>query len=212
MGSSLENFLNRNKACKEAKEWVQAAKITSFAQMWDQCKDPAWMLWGLEHAGHWEGPTRLTRRWTHQCLLNVNEFLSDPRSRRALKVLEAYAGGGSSTAELADAYAAASAAVKTRTTADGYARRATPHFHATRAVARALSQRDDDWTTWANESTAYAAMAAAQKETGGTGSDSKPAEACRQCLIANRQKQADILRSVFSADVGALLDNLEQLD
>jgi hypothetical protein len=194
--------LSRHNACADAKVWILNNRITTFAQVWQQSPEPAWMLWGLHHAGHEEAPSRLARKWVHQCLLLVSEHLSDPRSLRALKVLEEYAAGSSSEAEMQDALAAATAAVDARTSADAFAQRASPHFYATRAVAASLALPDSEWSTWANEATAYAATAAAQNST----------EVHYQTLLDHRQKQASVLRTVFSTNVAGLLANLEHLN
>jgi hypothetical protein len=201
MATKLENCLKRNKACIEAQNWIHDKGITTIAQVWEQSPEPAWMLWGLEYAGHEEGSSRQVRKWVHHCLLLVYNYLGDPRCQRALKVLEAYAAGGSTGAEMEDALASAGAAASARASADADARRASPHFHATRAVVAGLAFPDNQWAKWANEATAYAAMAAAQN---GGGVD-------REALVDHRRKQADALRSVFSGDITGLIANLEDL-
>jgi hypothetical protein len=200
MPSKVENFVNRINACDQAKTWVKDNGITTFQQGLSLCPDPGWLLAAAAQAGYKEPAARRARKWIYQCLLLVQNYLQDQPSASVLKVLENYANGGSTPAELANALATANTAAKARFQADGVARRASAEFHATRALASALSWADNDWNKSAHAASVFAATAPAQK----------PTRIDRSVVIAQRQKQADIFRSVFAPEAAGLIANLEQ--
>src|SRR5262245_17258153 len=112
--NKVEALLNRMNACREAKDWVQSLTVTTFEQGWRTCPEPAWLLQAIGYAGYEEAGSRRARKWVCQCLMLVHDYLHDPRSQRALTVLDAYSGGGSSADELTDALASAQGALDTR--------------------------------------------------------------------------------------------------
>jgi hypothetical protein len=202
MANTFEKLLNRINACVDTKEWAKNTSITSIKQGWDLCPEPGWMLVGLASAGYQEATDRRARRWVHQCLLLVQGHLKDTRSLQALKVLENYSKGTGSPQDVASACADAQAAVDAQIKADAAARRASQEFHAARAVASSLGWSDPEWLKHANEATFYSATAVAQQPDGTVD---------RTKLIGQRQKQADLLRSLFAPDIAGLIANLERV-
>jgi hypothetical protein len=202
MASSFEQFLNRINACVDTKEWAKNTSIASIKQGWDLCPEPGWMLVGLASAGHQEVNDRRARKWVHQCLLLVQSHLKDPRSVLALRVLENYSKGTGTPQDVASACTQAKAAVEAQLKADADAPRASQEFHAARAVASSLGWSDPEWSKHANEATFYSATAVAQQPDGTVD---------REKLIGERQKQADLLRSLFAPDIAGLIADLERV-
>ena len=143
------------------------------------------------------------RQWAYRCLLLVNDYLKDPRSLAALQVLEKHSAGTATPDQIAGAIASASAAAETRAKSDVFAQRVTPEFHATRAVATALRWSDGQWGKAAGETAVITATAVAQQSDG---------RLDHPALVTHRQKQADLLRLVFTGEIGVLIANLEHLD
>jgi hypothetical protein len=201
MANKLEGLLNKMNACKEARDWVNQAQITTFEQAWAQCQEPAWLLAAMHALAYKEESTRRARKWVHQCLLRVFGHLHDPRSLQAMSVLETYASGGSSDGELADASVAAEAALATRIKADADAKRVSPDFHAARAVVASLAWPDQQWDKRATEASVLAAMAVAQQASG----------VDHDALVIERSKQTDLLRTVFAPDIAGIIASAENL-
>jgi hypothetical protein len=202
MATTFEQFLNRINACVDTKEWAKNNSITSLKQGWDSCPEPGWMLVGLANAGYQEAADRRARKWVHQCLLLVQGQLKDSRSLQALKVLENYSKGTGTSQDVASAHTDAKAAVEAQLKADANARRASQEFHAARAVASSLGWSDAEWSKHANDATFFSATAVAQQPDGTVDRDK---------LIAQRRKQADLLRSLFAPDIAGLIAKLERV-
>jgi len=83
-------------------------------EVWDACPRADWLLWILRHVGlsHHEIPLR---RFTCACIRGtpikdgrtVWDLLSDPRSRKAIEVVEAYCAGEGTAEDLLNAANAA---------------------------------------------------------------------------------------------------------
>jgi hypothetical protein len=203
MSTIVERFMDRTTACARARAWVTQTSASTFEQCWNLCPDPNWMLEGLARAGYEETTARRVRQWIYRCLVLVQDYLSDPRSTGALRVLEQHSMGSATPDQVAGAAASAKAAFQTRARADAFAQRASPEFHATRAVASALSWTDDQWDKSAGDAAVMTATAVAQQPDG---------QLDLAALVAHRQKQADLLRMVFATEVGGFISNLKHLD
>jgi hypothetical protein len=201
MPSKVESFLSRINACATAKTWVKANNVSAFEDGWKTCPEPDWLLRAVGNAGYEEGSARRVRNWVYQCLTQVQSFIKDPRSIRAMQVLDAYVRGTGTPDDLSAALTSAQAATDARVQADALAQRASAEFHATRAVASALSWSDDQWMTTAGVAPLFAARAVAQR----------PTTVDHDTLIQQRKQQADLFRMIFAPEVGGLIANLEHL-
>lgn len=105
--SALSDFLDKNDACDDGRDWALATGCETVAELWlrDDLK-PDWRIWLACRVL----PDNLLRKFACRCVREVWHLLTDERSRNAVE--ERHADGLATDEELAIAWAAAGAAAR----------------------------------------------------------------------------------------------------
>lgn len=164
--SALSDFLDKNDACDDGRDWALATGCETVAELWlrDDLK-PDWRIWLACRVL----PDNLLRKFACRCVREVWHLLTDERSRNAVEVAERHADGLATDEELAIAWAAAGAAA-------GYAARAA-------VWDAAWAARD-------------AARAAAWAAAGAARDAARAARAAWDAAMAASMRQNEILREL----------------
>jgi hypothetical protein len=204
--NELSNFLLRNRACKSAIDWFAHSKITKFEDAWSKCKEPGWLLWALDRAGFSGEAESVGRRYVYECLKCVDKMLTDPRSKRAMKVLFDSLSSSVDEGRLETARRLAQQAVDACCVSDasGTSKAVSPQTRAAQALAASLVPVREEWP----EDLDYAASLAAEAD-----SQSKTKLEVNKPPWQNcRQKQAEMIRNMITeAELKELIDSLRKV-
>jgi len=104
--SNLEQFLTKNSACPEGRDWALATGATTCAEIWArEDLKPEWRVWMATRPGVLDHKTLV--RFACFCARQNWHLLPDERSRTAIKITEKWLDGSATLDEVrAAAYAA----------------------------------------------------------------------------------------------------------
>ena len=102
--SALSDFLDKNDACNDGRDWALATGCQTVAELWlrDDLK-PDWRVWLACRVL----PDNVLRKFACRCVREVWHLLTDERSRNSVEVAERHADGLATDDELTAARAAA---------------------------------------------------------------------------------------------------------
>ena len=102
--SALSDFLDKNDACNDGRDWALATGCQTVAELWlrDDLK-PDWRVWLACRVL----PDNVLRKFACRCVREVWHLLTDERSRNSVEVAERHADGLATDDELTAAWAAA---------------------------------------------------------------------------------------------------------
>ena len=191
---SIRQWLRSREACDDAIDW--AAEKDSLTDLWEDCQDPAWVLWALELLDYRDA-SRL-RLFAASCARRVSGVIGDDASRHVLEVAEGVANRTTPESDLGRTWQ------EIRATARSAAR------HSGWSAARAAA------LTAVAETLRADALEAAR----GASTHSQRAVAWHsgmEMVAAEAQWQADRLRDIFAPArdailqrAGAALDSVER--
>src|SRR6516225_8658712 len=78
--SEFAEFLDRHEACIKARPW--ASRYETLQDAWENCPNPAWLLWALDRAGFSDEDALLA--WASACVGQILHLLLEENSRRAV--------------------------------------------------------------------------------------------------------------------------------
>ncbi len=158
--SALSDFLDKNDACDDGRDWALATGCETVAELWlrDDLK-PDWRIWLACRVL----PKNVLRKFACRCVRETWHLLADERSRNAVEVAERHADALATDDELAASRAAARDAARavagyTAMDAAGYAANAAAWavamdaaMYAARAVAWDAAMDAASYAAWVRQ-------------------------------------------------------------